>query len=73
MLPGFSFYAWVPHVDPTYELLSIDVDVAVPASPGAAAVLPPVGSQFVTRFEPLNLPESQELRLVSDQISPNRV
>ena len=41
MLPGFSFYAWVPHVDPTYELLSIDVDVAVPASPGAAAVLPP--------------------------------
>ena len=36
-----------------------------------AAAVPPADSPIVVRFGPLNLPESQELRLSSVQLSPN--
>ena len=52
---------------PTYDLLSIDTDVAVSASLGAAVAVSPDGSPIMTRFE------LQESRLSSVQLSPNRV
>ena len=58
---------------PTYGFLKIDTDVAVSVSLGAAAAVPPTGSLIMARFEPLNLPESQESRLLSVQLSPNPV
>ena len=58
---------------PHYELLSIDTDVAMSTSLGAAAEVPPAGSPIVARSEPFYLPGSQELRLSSVQLSPNHV
>ena len=43
------------------------------ASLGAVAAVPLTGSPIMARFEPLSLPESQESRLSSVQLSPNRV
>ena len=53
-LPGFRTPT------PTYELLSVDTDVAMSASLGAVAAVPLAGSPIMTRFEPLHLPESKE-------------
>ena len=58
---------------PTYGFLSVDTDVVVSASLGAAAAVPLTGSPIMARFGPLDLPESQESRLSSVQLSPNRV
>ena len=67
-----SVSAWVPHADPHHGLLSIDTDVAVSASLGDAVAVPPTGLPIMARFEPLNLPKSQESQLSSVQLSPNR-
>ena len=40
---------------------------------GAAAAVPPAGSPIVVRFEPVNLPVSQDSRLSSVLLSPNCV
>ena len=58
---------------PTYGFLSVDTDVAVSASMGAAAAVPPTGSPIMARFGPLNLPGLQPSRLSSVQLSPNHV
>ena len=58
---------------PTYGFLSVDTNVAVSASMGAAAAVPPTGSPIMARFGPLNLPELQPSRLSSVQLSTNRV
>ena len=54
-------------------ILCSPVSVAVSAPLGAAAALPQTASPIMAQFGPLNLPESQESRMSSVQLSSNRV